>query len=153
MYRGYYFCVLGIIEVKASESALLSVDFVLKKEEEKSTPLINECLKQLDEYFNKKRTTFTLPIEMRGTPFQKQVWKSLTKIPYGKVVSYKDIAINIGKPSSVRAVANAIGANKHVVLIPCHRVIGSNNHLTGFRVGLDRKEYLLNLEGVNNYLK
>lgn len=115
--------------------------------------LAEECQKQLEEYFEGKRRIIAVKYKLYGTAFQKRVWEELAKIPYGKTVSYKDIAIGIGKESAVRAVANAIGKNKLGILIPCHRVIGTNGKLTGFsaetdeRTGLELKRELLNLEG------
>lgn len=90
--------------------------------------------------------TFSLPIDARGTDFQLSVWNALREIPYGQTVSYSDIAEAIGKPTAVRAAASAIGANPLLILVPCHRVIGKNGALTGFRGGLPLKEMLLGLE-------
>jgi len=101
---------------------------------------------QLDEYFKGKRTSFDLNLVLTGTPFQKQVWKALMDIPFGKTRSYKEQATAIGKPSAVRAVANANGDNLISIVIPCHRVIGSNGSLTGYGGGLDKKKWLLDLE-------
>lgn len=101
---------------------------------------------QIDEFFSGKREEFDIPLFPNGTEFQKKVWDSLLTIPYGKTVSYSDIAKNIGNPKAVRAVANAIGANKIAIIIPCHRVIGADGTLTGYGGGLDKKKYLLNIE-------
>ncbi|MCU6708250.1 methylated-DNA--[protein]-cysteine S-methyltransferase [Paenibacillus sp. J5C_2022] len=106
---------------------------------------------QLQEYFRGERTGFDLPLDMRGTAFQREVWKALTAIPYGETRSYSAIAAAIGKPSAVRAVGSANGANPVPVIVPCHRVIGKNNALTGFRGGLHMKEELLRLEGYYDY--
>lgn len=106
---------------------------------------------QLIEYLEGKRQKFTLSFDFNGTPFQKSVWKVLCEIPYGKTLSYSDIANRIHKPSAVRAVGTAIGANPVLITVPCHRVIGKNGSLTGYRGGLEMKTKLLNLEriGVN----
>ncbi|TJY43916.1 methylated-DNA--[protein]-cysteine S-methyltransferase [Cohnella pontilimi] len=101
---------------------------------------------QLSEYMQGERTTFTLPLDADGTAFQQSVWKALTEIPFGARVSYTDIANFIGKPSSVRAVGTAIGANPVLIVVPCHRVVGKNGTLTGFREGLEMKRHLLELE-------
>lgn len=101
---------------------------------------------QIDEFFSGKRKEFDIPLFPNGTEFQKKVWDAMLKIPYGKTVSYSDIAKSIGNPKAVRAVANAIGANKIAIIIPCHRVIGTDGTLTGYGGGLDRKKYLLNIE-------
>jgi O-6-methylguanine DNA methyltransferase len=105
---------------------------------------------QLDEYFLGKRQSFDIPLNMVGTDFQKSVWQTLLKIPYGQTLSYKQEAITLGKESAVRAVANANGANNIGIIIPCHRVIASDGTLGGYSGGIDRKEFLLNLEYKNN---
>lgn len=104
---------------------------------------------QMEEYFAGKRKKFTFPLVIDGTPFQEKVWKALLKISYGETRSYLDQAKMIGNPKAVRAVANANGDNRIAIIIPCHRVIGSNGKLVGYGGGLWRKKYLLNLEGVN----
>jgi len=146
MYRGYYDSPIKILEILATDENIILIDFVDKKEKENSNKLIEKCKSELQEYFDKKRKKFSFSFDLNGTEFQKSVWKYLLTIPYGKVTTYKEVAKNIGNEKGVRAVANAIGANKLVIFIPCHRVIGSNGTLTGFRGGLDKKEYLLNLE-------
>lgn len=102
--------------------------------------------KQIGEYFKGERKTFSVPLDAPGTEFQKSVWNVLRKIPYGKTISYKTEAINLGKPEAVRAVANANGHNRISILIPCHRVIGEDGTLTGYGGGLWRKQWLLDLE-------
>nr|WP_284459721.1 methylated-DNA--[protein]-cysteine S-methyltransferase [Chryseobacterium sp.] len=102
--------------------------------------------KELSEYFEGRRTTFTVPLSPVGTSFQKQVWDILQTIPYGTTRSYQDQADILGNPKSVRAVANANGFNKISIIIPCHRVIGSNGQLTGYGGGIWRKQKLLELE-------
>ncbi|SEJ46079.1 methylated-DNA-[protein]-cysteine S-methyltransferase [Bhargavaea ginsengi] len=101
---------------------------------------------QLEEYFDGSRTVFDMPVDLGGTPFQQKVWQALREIPCGETVTYSDIAERIGRPTAVRAVAAAIGANPVLMLVPCHRVIGKNGKLTGFRGGLSMKERLLALE-------
>ena len=103
---------------------------------------------QLREYFDGKRKKFDLPIEFAGTDFQKQVWMSLTKIPYGKTISYGEQAASIGRPKAVRAVGGTNGMNPLSIIVPCHRVIGKSGKLTGYAGGLERKEFLLRLEGI-----
>ncbi|HVS30732.1 MAG TPA: methylated-DNA--[protein]-cysteine S-methyltransferase [Thermoanaerobaculia bacterium] len=104
------------------------------------------ALEQIDEYFAGKRTTFDVPLAPRGTPFQLAVWNALRHIAYGQTRSYADIARVIGKPDAVRAVGAANGANPIPIIIPCHRVIGSNGSLTGFGGGIDMKRRLLDFE-------
>ena len=102
--------------------------------------------KQLDAYYAGRRKHFDIPIDLVGTPFQKSVWQALLEIPYGATWSYAQEAAHIGRPTAVRAVASANGNNKISVVIPCHRVIGSDGTLTGYGGGLPRKEWLLNME-------
>ena len=112
-----------------------------------SHPLLLRTERELNEYFSRTRTTFTVPLDLRGTPFQKQVWEALLGIPFGEIRSYGQIAKQLGNPASTRAVGAANGRNPIPIIVPCHRVVGSTGHLTGFGGGLDRKELLLNLEG------
>ena len=104
---------------------------------------------ELEEYFSSKRKTFDFPLELKGTNFQRAVWKALLKIPYGTTKSYQDIAKEINRPKAVRAVGAANRANPLPIVVPCHRVIGKDGNLTGFRGGLKLKEALLKLEGFN----
>lgn len=105
---------------------------------------------ELIDYIEGKRKDFTLPVDLYGTSFQQSVWKALMEIPYGETVTYSYIAESIQKPKSVRAVGTAIGANPVLITVPCHRVIGKNGKLTGFRGGLDMKRKLLDLETQHN---
>ena len=104
-----------------------------------TTSVLEETKRQLDEYFAGKRKAFDIQLRLAGTDFQHEVWNALLDIPYGATKSYKDIAQCIGKPKAVRAVAGAIGANGISILIPCHRVIGSDHSLTGYAGGLEAK--------------
>jgi methylated-DNA-[protein]-cysteine S-methyltransferase len=101
---------------------------------------------QLTEYFDRDRRTFDLPLELAGNPFERRVWAALRKIPYGETVSYGQIAAQIGQPSAARAVGLANGRNPVALVVPCHRVIGANGSLTGYGGGLERKQFLLDLE-------
>lgn len=109
-------------------------------------------INQITDYFQGKRTTFTLPLDMRGTNFRIQVWRALQQIPHGGTKSYVDIAEAIGNPKAVRAVGTANGANPIPIVVPCHRVIGKNRELTGFGGGLENKKKLLHLEGYDDYI-
>lgn len=102
--------------------------------------------KELEAYFKKELKEFTVSLDLIGTEFQKKVWQALLTIPYGKTVSYMQQSEAMGSPLSIRAVANANGMNKIAIIVPCHRVIGSNGKLTGYAGGLERKRWLLNLE-------
>lgn len=116
---------------------------------EEPSAVILQTKAQLDEYFAGKRTVFDVPLHPVGTAFQQRVWQALLEIPFGATRSYKEVAQRVGNVKGVRAVAGAIGANGISIIIPCHRVIGSNNALTGFAGGLAAKRFLLNLENRN----
>jgi methylated-DNA-[protein]-cysteine S-methyltransferase len=117
--------------------------------EKQESPLIKEAAKQLDEYFNKKRKVFDLPLALNGTDFQKRVWNELQNIPYGKTRSYGELAAITGNPKACRAVGMANNRNPVPVIIPCHRVIGHDGSLTGYAGGLELKRQLLELENKN----
>lgn len=114
--------------------------------EEAMSDVIATAITQLDDYFARQRKTFDIPLLFVGTDFQKSVWNALLDIPYGKTYSYAKLSIDIGNPKAVRAVANANGANPISIFVPCHRVIGSDNSLTGYGGGLPAKKFLLDLE-------
>jgi len=113
---------------------------------EESSEVIEETIKQMKEYFANERQAFDIPMLMVGTDFQKSVWQGLIKIPYGTTASYLELSKNIGNEKAVRAVASANGANAISILIPCHRIIGSNGDLVGYAGGLPAKKKLLELE-------
>ncbi len=139
---------IGKLAITTSDHAVLSI--IWEAEEDHHTtsnhPLITATEKQLTEYFHKTRHTFDIPLAFHGTPFQNDVWNALLEIPYGTTLSYADIARKIGRPKAVRAVGTAIGKNPLLILIPCHRVIGSNGNLSGFGAGVENKALLLNIE-------
>lgn len=110
------------------------------------TVLLAEAKKQLSEYFAGERRRFDLPLAPAGTDFQELVWSGLRQIPYGRTLGYGELARNIGRPSSARAVGGANNRNPIAIIIPCHRVVGSDGSLVGYGGGLDKKEYLLALE-------
>ena len=111
-----------------------------------STPLLENCAKQLEEYFAGKRRCFSLPMNLVGTEFQQKVWHALMSIPYGETISYKEESQRVGNEKAIRAVAQANGANPLPIVIPCHRVINANGNLGGYSSGVDKKQFLLNLE-------
>ena len=115
--------------------------------EERNDPALKACSNQLGEYFAGKRKTFDLPLAPAGTDFQQNVWQALKAIPYGELRSYRDIAESLHNPKAVRAVGAANGKNPLPIIVPCHRVIGSDGSLTGFAGGLEAKRVLLRLEG------
>ena len=131
----------------ATETHSINIQFTQpQKALLQTTELLSMATIQLDEYFQGKRTTFSLPFKLTGTPFQLAVWKELQNIPYGKTTSYKEIAQKINKPKAYRAVGMANNKNPLPIIIPCHRVIGSNGKLIGYAGGLKLKNYLLELE-------
>jgi methylated-DNA-[protein]-cysteine S-methyltransferase len=113
----------------------------------KNTTLLRSAKRQLREYFRGDRRSFDLPYEVNGTEFQTRVWRALTKIPYGQTRTYKQQAMAVGSPNASRAIGRAEGQNPICIVLPCHRVIGSNGRLTGFGGGMEAKKYLLSLEG------
>jgi len=115
-------------------------------------PVLVRTEKELNEYFTGMRSGFTVPLDMRGTPFQRQVWEALLGIPFGETRTYGQLAIQLGNPKATRAVGAANGRNPIAILVPCHRVIGHSGKLTGFAGGLDAKAYLLKLEGRGQHL-
>lgn len=125
-----------------------SQDQFLKTPEDPQNPILNQCEQELHEYFGGERILFTVPLDPQGTLFQKNVWNMLLKIPYGTTISYGAQAKMMGRASSVRAVAAANGRNPIWLMIPCHRVVAATGHLHGYAGGLERKQKLLELEGV-----
>ena len=147
IYFDYYKSPIGLLKVVANSKSILQVDFERDCNEVAKPSLITDmAITQLDEYFNKKRKIFDIPLYTMGTDFQKLVWDALLKIPYGETRSYKDIAEAIKHPLAYRAVGNANNKNKIAIIIPCHRVIGANGSFVGYASGIDKKSWLLNLE-------
>jgi len=144
----YYESPIGLLEITGIGEQINSILFIDSNQEQESqqNPLLNKCIRQLDEYFTHKRQKFDLPLSPQGTSFQKMVWEKLLEIPYGMTRSYLEIAKRIGNPKSIRAVGGANGKNPIVIVIPCHRVIGVNGKLIGYGGGLWRKEWLLKHE-------
>ena len=139
-------CLLEFIDQKNINKQIDKIVKIYGGIEKGTNPHLELLKKELDEYFSGTRYQFTVPLDVIGTDFQKEVWEELLNIPFGKTISYLEQAKKMGKPKSVRAVANANGANKISIIIPCHRVVGNNGTLTGYAGGLDRKRWLLDLE-------
>ncbi len=114
---------------------------------EENPAALSAAVAQLREYFSRLRRGFDLPLDLRGTPFQQQVWAELRKVPYGQTVSYGELARRVGRPGAARAVGQAVGANPIPIIVPCHRVVGADNSLVGYGGGLEVKVALLRLEG------
>jgi len=147
-YFSYHFSPAGWLEIKVLEKYVQAVSFVENKKENSShQPLLAKvCIRQLDEYFTGKRKKFDLPVLPSGTTFQFHVWNELDKIPYGETISYHELAIRLGDEKVIRAAAHANAKNPLAIIIPCHRVIGSDGSLTGYAGGLKRKQWLLDHE-------
>lgn len=158
-YSKIYNSPMGPLKLVSDQEALLEISYIppagksdsgsaLKNRslKEELPEVLDEAVRQLDEYFREKREQFDLPVKLNGTPFQKKVWEELRKIPYGHVKSYGEIAATVETADAGRAVGNACKMNPLLIVVPCHRVIGANNKLTGFNIGLEKKSYLLDLE-------
>lgn len=138
---------IGPLTLTAHSDALTRLDFgAVPQEPLEETPLLQEAARQLAAYFDGALQRFNLPLKPRGTAFQQQVWAALQGIPYGRRVTYSDIAQGVDNPKGVRAVGMANNRNPLPILIPCHRVVGKNGSLVGYGGGLAVKEYLLELE-------
>lgn len=139
---------IGSMIATCDNTAIVTLDFTETPPncELSHHPLLLQLEKELSEYFEGKRRIFTLPLSPQGTPFQKSVWETLQRIPYGETISYASEAERFGNPKATRAVANANGKNPIAILIPCHRVIASGGGLGGYSGGVWRKEFLLHLE-------
>lgn len=152
--RAYYKSEIGWLEIVGTEESVKEIEFIeAEAVNDESVPVqvtgeVSICLTQLDEYFKGSRKDFSFKLAPEGTEFQKAVWQELVTIPFGETVSYFDIAKALNNEKAVRAVGAANGRNPIVIVVPCHRVIGSNGKLTGYGGGLWRKEWLLNHEGV-----
>ena len=157
--NGYYHKIdspIGPLHLAATNDALLAIHHNLKRMEDwnKNTIafkndkniIIEKTINELSEYFDGKRKKFNIPIQLSGTQFQLKAWDALNKIPYAKTVSYSDQAKISGNPKATRAIGNANNANPISIIVPCHRVIGKSGKLVGYGGGLDRKNYLLDLE-------
>ena len=146
----YYQSPVGDLKLVVNNNEIVSLDFDRNKPREKETnsPFIKKCFKELDLYFNNKLKKFSLPLNIEGSPFFISVWNELLKIPLGQILTYGKIAKRIGKPKAARAVGMACNRNKIAIIIPCHRVIGTNGNLVGYGGGLEMKRKLLVHEGV-----
>ncbi|MEO8415001.1 MAG: methylated-DNA--[protein]-cysteine S-methyltransferase [Ginsengibacter sp.] len=154
-HANYYHSPVGIIQIKISggyvneliycnDDAEETPDEIKLPESDKN--VLQNCLKQFDDYFSGKREIFDLPLRQEGTAFQHRVWNELIKIPFGKTISYLQLAQQLGDEKSIRAAASANGRNKLNIIVPCHRVIGSDGKLIGYGGGLPRKKWLLDHE-------
>lgn len=151
LYTTYYHSPVGLLKIAGSEHFITEVTFHDTSQKNQSgkkevPSLLIQCIEQFIQYFNGDRRTFELPINQAGTAFQQEVWNELVGIPYAKTISYLDLARRTGDSKATRAVANANGKNNVCIIVPCHRVIGSNKDLVGYSGGLWRKRWLLEHE-------
>ena len=147
----YYSSPVGLLRISATGTCISELHFCKGTEEWKeddpaAPPVLLQCREELIEYFQGQRKVFEVPVQQEGTPFQQQVWGELLNIPYGKTISYMTLAKRLGDPKCIRAAASTNGKNNIAIIVPCHRVIGSNNDLVGYAGGLKRKKALLELE-------
>lgn len=150
-YYTYYQSPVGLIKIGGTDTYINELSFIDNKEqvtygEPGISDIIHQCTEQLIEFFNGNRRSFDIPVHQEGTEFQQKVWSELIHIPYGKTISYLDLAKRIGDVKAVRAAASTNGRNKIAIIIPCHRVIGSDKSLVGYGGGLWRKKWLLQHE-------
>lgn len=140
---------LGPVHIRSTPGVITAIEFNAHHAERTiaGTMLEHQCARELQEYFNGTRKEFTIPIGQPGTEFQQRVWDELVKIPYGRTISYHDLAVRLGDPKCIRAAGTANGKNNIAIVVPCHRVIGSDGSLTGYAGGLKKKEWLLRHEG------
>jgi methylated-DNA-[protein]-cysteine S-methyltransferase len=142
---------IGHLRLVSNGRALVRIEFQNRHGDdgrERGDPVLEQAARELQEYFAGERQTFRVPLEAEGSAFQQAVWSALKKIPYGALRSYRDIAEQLGNRRAVRAVGAANGRNPIPIIVPCHRVVGSDGKLTGFAGGLPTKRALLDLEGV-----
>jgi methylated-DNA-[protein]-cysteine S-methyltransferase len=147
MYSSFYNSPIGLLKIEATQNSVYSVSFSDEPDSlTQSNDLCEKCKEQLEDYFSGKLFQFDIPKEQKGTLFQQKVWEQLSTIPYGKTISYLTLSKSIGDPKAIRAVGTANGRNNIAIIVPCHRVIGSNAKLTGYAGGLWRKQWLLEHE-------
>jgi len=149
----YYQSPVGLLKIAGTDQYVSEVKFMDEPEtvspaasNENLPPMAIQAVEQLIEYFHGNRRFFELPISQEGTPFQRKVWAELMSIPFGKTISYLELSRRLGDPKVIRAAAAANGKNNVAIIVPCHRVIGSNNQLVGYAGGLPRKKWLLQHE-------
>jgi methylated-DNA-[protein]-cysteine S-methyltransferase len=144
----YYSSPVGDLLIESDADKIITLHFVKEsKMQEVRTPVIEQCILELEEYFSRGRKFFTVELELRGSDFQKSVWNELLNIPFGTTISYEALAIRVGDVKSIRAVGFTIGQNPIAIIVPCHRVIGKSGDLVGYGGGLENKEWLLYHEG------
>lgn len=151
IYYTYYDSPIGLLKIGGTDLCITELSFIDNREqlqygEPGVSDIIHHCTEQLIEFFAGRRKNFDIPVYQDGTTFQQAVWNKLLEIPYGKTISYRDLAQRMGDPKVIRAAANTNGRNKIAIIVPCHRVIGTDKSLTGYSGGLWRKKWLLQHE-------
>ncbi len=148
-----YHSPIGAMLLEANEQSIVRLEFIeeaelidLEIDNTASNSVIHQCIDELIEYFSGQRTSFTVPIHQDGTDFQQKVWKELYEVPFGKTLSYGELAKKLGDPKCIRAAAAANGKNKIAIIVPCHRIIGADQSLVGYAWGKSRKRWLLQHE-------
>ncbi len=144
---------LGPLTISCVGKAITRVEFGKKSATVEtgsaaSLRVMKKCAKELEEYFNNERFTFTIPLATKGTEFQEKIWEAMLRVPFGETISYKTLAHRAGKPEAIRAAASACGKNPSLILIPCHRIVASDGTAGGYNGGLQKKRWLLNHEKV-----
>ncbi len=146
----FYYSPIGILKITASQQVIHEIVFVnaaaYTEPGYELTPILQQCVDQLIEYFNGHRQQFNVPVYQQGTLFQSRVWSELLNICYGKTITYLDLAKRLGDAKAIRAAASTNGKNQLCIVVPCHRVVGINQKLVGYAGGLPRKKWLLNHE-------
>jgi len=151
LYHKYYKSPLGILQIVADEKNILAINFVgqarldsaKRARRQNNNALLTKCVVELNEYFSTKRKKFSVPLALTGTPWQQKVWLALSRVPYGATISYSDLALMSSGSKGARAVGGAVNKNPIPIIIPCHRVLGSDAKLVGYEGGLWRKKWLL----------
>jgi methylated-DNA-[protein]-cysteine S-methyltransferase len=150
MYKAFYRSPVGLLEIISDSNAITEISFVRNSDKKipdelgkYTPPVIKQCIQELEEYFAGARKKFDVPCKLDGSDFQMRVWQELEKIPYGSTVTYAEQAQKLGDIKAIRAVGTANGKNKIAIIIPCHRVIGTNGSLTGYAGGIENKKWLL----------
>ena len=147
----YYESPIGLLKIGGTDQYIGELSFVdesdqMEHGEPGITEVMHQCTEELIEYFHGTRKNFTIPVHQDGTDFQRRVWNELLGIPFGRTISYMDLAKKLGDPKVIRAAASTNGKNKIAIIVPCHRVIGSDRSLTGYSGGMWRKKWLLQQE-------
>ena len=147
MHVAHFSSPIGKIQIVEENGFITNVSFEEpEKDGSGSSLVLDACVLQLEAFFKGRRTAFDLPLKPKGTAFQQSVWNELQNIPFGRTISYMDMAKRLGEPKVIRAASSANGKNPITIIIPCHRVIGSDGSLTGYAGGLKRKQWLLEHE-------